>query len=61
MLDCIDKAQQSILENSIAEKNGQIHRTDRNTPQTNLRKNMMSSKKTTLEKFLQLSVHADMK
>ena len=43
-LDCIDKAHQATLEKSIAEKNGHIHRTDQNTPQTSHRKDLMSSK-----------------
>ena len=39
-----DKAHQTIIEKSMAEKNGHIHRTDQNTPQTSHRKNLMSSK-----------------
>ena len=43
-LDCIDKAHQATLEKSIAEKNGHTLRTDKNTPQTSLRKDLISSK-----------------
>ena len=59
-LHCFPKAYQSILQTHMAKKYNHFWRTDQNTPQTKHRKKM-SSKKTTIEQFLQNSVHTDMK
>ena len=43
-MNCINEAHQSTLQKRMAKKHGHISRTDQNTPQTNYRKDLMSSK-----------------
>ena len=58
-MNCITKAFQLLLQNPMAKKFKHFWRTDQNTPQTKQRKKLMSSKKTTIGQFLQVSDHKD--
>ena len=59
-LNFIHKAHQLLLENSIAEKNGHIYRTDQKTLQSIYRKDLTCRKTKTDEQILQISVHPNM-
>ena len=60
-LQCVAKPHQSILQNPMAKKYEHFQRTNQKSSQTIHRKIFMSSKKITIEQFLQISVHTDMK